>query len=67
MASHHLIGLALIGFGLVDLLAIPRIMDATWKKAKRPPAWADSLTMIVRLFGVLLLFFGLSSYFFGQE
>ncbi len=66
MATHQLIGLVLIVIGFIDLLAIPKMMDAAWKKAKHPPAWAESLNMIVRLIGIVFIFFGLSSYFFGQ-
>jgi len=66
MTTNHLVGLGLIVIGLIDLIIVPKMMDAAWRKAKRPPPWAESLNMIVRIVGVVFLFFGMSYYFYGQ-
>lgn len=66
MDKNQLIGLVLIVMGVIDLLVVPKIMDNTWRKAKRQPYWTNSLNMIVRAIGVVFIFFGISYYFFGQ-
>jgi hypothetical protein len=66
VTNNQLAGIALFVFGLVDLLIIPKMMEQAWHRAKRPPNWAESLSMIVRIIGVVFLFFGISYYFYGQ-
>ena len=66
MTNNQLAGIALIVFGLIDLLIIPKFMDTTWRKVKRPPPWTESFNMVVRFVGVLLIVFGISYYFYGQ-
>ncbi|MEW6325231.1 MAG: hypothetical protein AB1515_07570 [Nitrospirota bacterium] len=66
MTKNQLVGLVLIVMGLIDLIAVPRIMDNVWQKTKRPPPWAEGLNMIIRIIGVIFVFFGFSYYFFGQ-
>ena len=66
MTNNQLAGIALFVFGLIDLLIIPKMMEQAWRKSKRPPPWAESLNMVVRIVGVVFLFFGISYYFYGQ-
>ena len=66
MTINQLVGLLLIIMGLGDLLLAPKLLDHAWRKAPRPPSWSESLNIIVRLAGILFIFFGLSYYFFGQ-
>jgi hypothetical protein len=66
MTLNQLVGLVLIVVGLADLIIVPKIMDNIWRKAKRPPPWAEGLNMIVRLIGIFFIFFGISYYFYGQ-
>jgi len=66
VATNQLVGLGLIVIGLIDLIIVPKMMDAAWRKAKRPPHWAESLNMVVRIVGVVFIFFGMSYYFYGQ-
>jgi hypothetical protein len=66
MTTNQLVGLALIVVGLIDLIIVPRMMDNVWRKTKRPPPWTESVNMIVRIIGVVFIFFGISYYFYGQ-
>jgi hypothetical protein len=65
MNTNQLAGMALIVVGLIDLIILPKMMDSVWRKAKRPPPWAEGLNMIVRLIGIFFIFFGISYYFYG--
>jgi len=66
MTKNQLVGLVLIVIGLIDMMAIPNILDRAWAKAKQPPHWAVSLNMVVRVVGLIFIIFGFSYYFFGQ-
>jgi len=66
MTTNQLAGMALIVVGLIDLIIVPRMMDAVWRKARRHPPWTESLNMVIRIIGVVFLFFGISYYFYGQ-
>jgi hypothetical protein len=66
MTRNQLYGIILIVIGLFDLIALPTIMDKSWKKVKKPPPWTGSLELVLRITGVIFLFFGISYYFFGQ-
>ncbi|MBI3621673.1 MAG: hypothetical protein HY208_05740 [Nitrospirae bacterium] len=66
MTTNQLVGMALIVMGLIDFIIVPKMMDNAWKKSKRPPSWSESLNMVVRIIGVVFIFFGLSYYFYGQ-
>jgi hypothetical protein len=66
MTKNQFFGLVLIVIGLIDMIGVPKIMDTVWAKAKRPPPWAEGLNMVVRVVGLVFIFFGLSYYFFGQ-
>ncbi len=66
MSKNQFVGLVLIAIGLIDLVAVPTIMEKAWRKAKHPPLWADSLNMVIRIIGIIFIFFGISYYFFGQ-
>jgi hypothetical protein len=66
MTTNHLVGLILIVMGMIDLLAVPTLLDTAWRKAKQPPPWAESLNMVVRVIGIIFIVFGVGYYFFGQ-
>jgi energy-converting hydrogenase Eha subunit E len=66
MTTNQLAGMVLIVVGLIDLIIVPKMMDAVWRKAKRRPPWTESLNMVIRIIGVVFLFFGISYYFYGQ-
>jgi nicotinamide riboside transporter PnuC len=66
MTKNQLVGLALIVIGLIDMMAVPKILESAWAKVKHPPPWAESLNMVVRVVGLVFVCFGLSYYFFGQ-
>jgi len=66
MTTNQLVGMVLVVVGLIDLIIVPKMMDAVWRKAKRPPSWTESLNMVVRMIGIVFLFFGISYYFYGQ-
>jgi preprotein translocase subunit Sss1 len=66
VTTNQLVGIALIVMGLIDFIIVPKMMDNTWKKTRRPPSWSESLNMVVRIIGVVFIFFGLSYYFYGQ-
>lgn len=66
MTTNQLAGIVLIVVGLIDLIIVPKMMDAVWRKAKRLPRWTESLNMVIRIIGVVFLFFGISYYFYGQ-
>jgi hypothetical protein len=66
MTTNQLAGMVLIVVGLIDLIIVPRMMDAVWRKARRLPPWTESLNMVIRIIGVVFLFFGISYYFYGQ-
>jgi hypothetical protein len=66
MTTNQLVGLVLIVVGLLDLIIVPKMMDNVWRRAKRPPPWTESLNMVIRIIGVVFIFFGISYYFYGQ-
>jgi len=66
MTTNQLAGMVLIVVGLIDLIIVPKMMDAVWQKAKRLPPWTESLNIVIRIIGVVFLFLGISYYFYGQ-
>ena len=66
MSRNQLAGLVLILFGLFDFFAVPKFLEGVWRKANVRPPWADLVDRIVRAIGVLLVFFGVSFYYYGR-
>lgn len=66
MDTNQLVGLVLIAVGLFDFIALPKIMDNVWRKAKKVPRWGPGLDLVLRLTGVIFMFYGISYYFFGR-
>jgi hypothetical protein len=64
--KNQLVGLILIAIGLFDFVALPKIMENVWRKVKKPPPWSGGIDMLLRLTGVIFIFFGISYYFFGR-
>ncbi len=66
MNTNQIFGLILVLFGLFDFFFLPKLFQTIWKKAQKEPQWAGAALIVVRAVGVILIFFGVSYYFFGQ-
>jgi uncharacterized protein YjeT (DUF2065 family) len=66
MPRNELAGIVLILFGLFDFFVAPKLLQSIWQKAKVRPPWADWADRIIRVAGILFIFFGVSFYYFGR-
>lgn len=66
MSKNQLAGIILFLFGLFDFFAAPKFLESIWQKANGRPRWADWADRIIKAVGVLLIFFGVSFYYYGR-
>jgi len=66
MSKNELYGIFLIVLGAFDFWFLPKLFKKVWERAKVTPSWGGSVFLIIRIIGVILIFFGFSYYFFGQ-
>jgi len=66
MSNNQIFGLILVLFGIFDLFPLPKLFQRLWKKAQVDPPWAGAVLILIRAAGVILIYFGISYYFFGQ-
>jgi hypothetical protein len=66
MSKNQLAGIVLVLFGLFDFFAAPKFLESLWQKSNVRPSWANMADRIVRAVGILLIFFGVSYYYYGH-
>ncbi len=66
MSKNQLAGIILFLFGLFDFFAAPKFLESIWQKANVRPSWAELADRIIKAVGVLLIFFGVSFYYYGR-
>ena len=66
MSRSQLAGIVLVLFGLFDFFAAPKFLDSLWQKSNVRPPWADLADRIIKAVGILLIFFGVSYYYYGR-
>jgi len=66
MSKNQLAGIILFLFGLFDFFAVPRFLESIWQKSNVRPPWADLANRIIKAVGILVIFFGVSYYYYGR-
>ena len=67
MSRNQLAGVVLVLFGLFDFFAAPKFLASLWEKTSTRPSWAGWADRVVKAVGILLIFFGVSYYYYGRQ